>query len=160
MLYPTSVSESLKHRRGVITKEVAQRIATALRENCISIAVRMVEGDGVMAGTPEVATKLKEMYPTSAEGFAYDFSRELAATFKPDAVLGPASSYSGAMTSSVYELSKLWKRYMDAAKRAGRMKASGGSGFTNEHVRDALQHSRKIMPLLMAEIENDNMCSD
>jgi len=145
---------------GVITKEVAQRIATAVRENCISIAVRMVEGDGLMAGTPEVAAKLQEMYPTSAPGFAYDFSRQLAATFKPDAELGPASSYSGAMASTVYEISKLWKRYMDAAKRAGRMKASGGTGWTNENVRDALLHSRKIMPLLMAEIENDNMCSE
>ena len=48
---------------GVITEEVAQRIATALRENCIGIAVRMVEGDGVMAGTPEVATKLIETVP-------------------------------------------------------------------------------------------------
>ena len=40
------------------------------------------------------------------------------------------------------------------------MKAAGRTGGRNEHVRDALQHSRKIMPLLMNEIENDNMCSE
>ncbi len=30
----------------------------------------------------------------------------------------------------------------------------------NEHVIEALRHSKKIMPLLMAEVENDNMCSE
>ena len=40
------------------------------------------------------------------------------------------------------------------------MKAAGRTGGRNEHVRDALQHSRKIMPLLMNEIESDNMCSE
>ena len=30
----------------------------------------------------------------------------------------------------------------------------------NEHVVIALQHSKKIMPLVMAEVENDNMCSE
>ena len=54
---------------GVITKAIAARIAEAIRENCISIAVRTVEGDGVMAGTPEVAIKLQEMYPTPAPDF-------------------------------------------------------------------------------------------
>ncbi len=34
---------------GVITKAVAARIEEALKENCISIAVRTVEGDGIMA---------------------------------------------------------------------------------------------------------------
>ena len=145
---------------GVITKAIAARIAEAMRENCISIAVRTVEGDGIMAGTPEVAIKLQEMYPTPSPDFEYDFSQPLAATFKPDESLGPAPSYDGAMASSVYELNKLWKRYMDAATRAGRMKAAGRTGGRNEHVRDALQHSRKIMPLLMNEIENDNMCSE
>jgi hypothetical protein len=82
----------------------------ALRENCMSIAVRMVEGDGVMAGTLEVATKLKEMYPKPAPGFEYDFSQELPRSNHLDAELGPAPSYHGAMASSVYELNKLWKR--------------------------------------------------
>ena len=40
------------------------------------------------------------------------------------------------------------------------MKASGGTGFKNEHIIHALQHSRKFLPLLMEEIENDNMCSE
>ncbi len=30
----------------------------------------------------------------------------------------------------------------------------------NEHVIEALKHSRKIMPLLMNEVENDYMCSE
>jgi hypothetical protein len=82
---------------GVITKAVAERIAEALRENCISIAARTladsvaVEGDGVMASTPEVAAKLQEMYPAPAPGFQYDLSSELETTFEPDASLGPAS---------------------------------------------------------------------
>ncbi len=102
---------------GVITKAVAGRIALALKENCIlvSIAVRKVEGDGVMADTPEVAIKLQPMYPEPAPGFEYDFSRELADTFVADAKLGPAPSYQQATASTVYELNKLWKRYMDAA---------------------------------------------
>jgi hypothetical protein len=29
-----------------------------------------------MAGTPEVAIKLQEMYPAPAAGFEYDFSRD------------------------------------------------------------------------------------
>jgi hypothetical protein len=45
---------------------------------------------------------------------------------------------------------------MDAARRAGKMQASGGTGCMNEHVIEALKHSRKIMPLLMNEVENDN----
>ncbi len=96
---------------GVITKAVAARIAEVLKENCISIAVRTVEGDGVMAGTPEVAIKQQEMYPEplAAPDFQYDFSRELDATvtFVPDASLGPAPSYQQATTSTVYELNKL-----------------------------------------------------
>jgi hypothetical protein len=40
------------------------------------------------------------------------------------------------------------------------MKASGGTGCMNEHVIEALKHSRKIMPLLMNEVENDYMCSE
>jgi hypothetical protein len=53
---------------GVITitkavcTAVAARIEQALKENRISIAVRTVEGDGAMAGTPEVAIKLQQMY--------------------------------------------------------------------------------------------------
>ncbi len=56
---------------GTITRAVAARITLrlALKENCISIAVRTVEGDGVMAGTPEVAAKLQQMYPEPAPGF-------------------------------------------------------------------------------------------
>ena len=145
---------------GVITKDAARRIAEALRENCIGIAVRTVEGDGVMAGTPDVATKLQKMYPEPAEGFEYDFSGPLADTFVPDEKLGAAPSYRGAMASTVYDLKKLWKRYMDAARRAGPMKAAGRAGGRNEHVEVALRHSRKIMPLLMEQIENDNMCSE
>ena len=61
-----------------------------------------MEGDGIMAGTPEVAIKLQEMYPTPSPDFEYDFSQPLAATFKPDESLGPAPSYDGAMASSVY----------------------------------------------------------
>jgi hypothetical protein len=61
---------------------------------------------------------------------------------------------------TVYELNKLWKRYMDAARRAGKMKAPGGTGWMNEHAIEALRHSKKIMPLLMEQIENDNMCSE
>jgi len=49
---------------------------------------------------------------------------------------------------------------MDAARRAGKMKASGGTGWMNEHAIIALQHSKKIMPLLMEQIENDYMCSE
>ncbi len=75
---------------GAITTAVAARIALALKESCISIAVRTVEGDGVMAGTPEVAIKLQQMYPEPAPGFQYNFSRELADTFVADALLGPA----------------------------------------------------------------------
>ena len=145
---------------GVITKAVAARIALALKENCISIAVRMVEGDGIMAGTPEVAIKLQEMYPEPAPGFEYDFTRELKETFVADALLGPAPSYQQATASTVYELNKLWKRYMDAARRAGKMKAPGRTSSMNEHVVVALQHSKKIMPLLMKEVEDDNMCSE
>ena len=78
-----------------------------------------------MAGTPEVAIKLQGMYPKPSPGFDYDFSRQLDATFKPDASLGPAPSYDGAMASSVYELNKLWKRYMDAAIRAQRLRLGG-----------------------------------
>jgi hypothetical protein len=145
---------------GVITKAVAARVALALKENCISIAVRTVEGDGVMAGTPEVAIKLQGMYPEPAPDFQYDFSKELAQTFVADDKLGPAPSYQQAAASTVYELNKLWKRYMNAAKRAGKMKAPGPTGYMNEHVVIALQHSKKIMPLVMAEVENDNMCSE
>jgi hypothetical protein len=114
-----------------------------------------------MAGTPEVAFKLQQMYPEPAPGFQveYDFSREIAETFVEDAKLGPAPSYQQATASTVYELNKLWKRYMDAARRAGKMKASGGTGSMNEHVIEALKHSKKIMPLLMNEVENDNMCT-
>ena len=90
-----------------------------------------MEGDGVMAGTPEVAFKLQQMYPEPALGFEYDFSREIAETFVADALLGPAPSYQQATASTVYELNKLWKRYMDAARRAGKMKASGGTGCMN-----------------------------
>ena len=77
-----------------------------------------------------------------------------------DDKLGPAPSYQQAAASTVYELNKLWKRYMNAAKRAGKMKAPGPTGYMNEHVVIALQHSKKIMPLVMAEVENDNMCSE
>jgi hypothetical protein len=145
---------------GTITKAVAARIALALKENCISIAVRTVEGDGVMAGTPEVAAKLQQMYPEPAPGFGYDFSKEIAETFVEDAKLGPAPSYQQATASTVYELNKLRKRYMDAARRAGKMKAPGRTGFMNEHVVVALQHSKKIMPLLLDQVENDNMCEE
>jgi hypothetical protein len=75
----------------------------------------------------------------------------------------------GAMASTVDDLNKkcqwkrIFKRYAEAARRAGLpvMRASGGSGNRNEHVTGmaARLHSRKIMPLLMEEIENDNMCS-
>ena len=81
-------------------------------------------------------------------------------TFVADALLGPAPSYQQATASTVYELNKLWKRYMDAARRAGKMKAPGGTGWMNEHAIEALRHSKKIMPLLMEQIENDNMCSE
>ena len=77
-----------------------------------------------------------------------------------DALLGPAPSYQQATASTVYELNKLWKRYMDAARRAGKMKAPGPTGYMNEHVVIALQHSKKIMPLLMKEVEDDNMCTE
>jgi hypothetical protein len=40
------------------------------------------------------------------------------------------------------------------------MKASGGTGYMNEHVIEALRHSKKIMPLLMEQIKNDYMCSE
>jgi hypothetical protein len=30
----------------------------------------------------------------------------------------------------------------------------------NEHAIEALRHSKKIMPLVMAEVENDNMCRE
>ncbi len=119
-----------------------------------------MEGDGVMAGTPEVAAKLQQMYPEPDAGFQYDFSREIAETFVEDAKLGPAPSYHQATASTVYELNKLWKRYMDAARRAGKMRASGGTGWMNEHVTEALRHSKKILPLLMEQIENDYMCSE
>jgi hypothetical protein len=48
---------------------------------------------------------------------------------------------------------------MDAARRAGLMKASGGSGYRNEHAITALLHSKKIIQLLpvMEQIENDNI---
>jgi hypothetical protein len=99
--------------------------------------------------------------PEPAPGFQYDFAKEIAETFVEDALLGPAApSYQQATASTVYELNKLWKRYMDAARRAGKMKASGGTGNMNEHVIEALRHSKKIMPLLMNEVENDNMCSE
>jgi len=39
----------------------------------------------------------------------------IAETFVADALLGPAPSYQQATASTVYELNKLWKRYMDAA---------------------------------------------
>ncbi len=72
------------------------------------------------------------MYPEPAPIFEYDFSREIAETFVEDAKLGPVPSYQPeqATASTVYELNKLWKRYMDAAtgRRAGKMKASGGTG--------------------------------
>ncbi len=87
---------------GIITKAVAARIALALKENCISIAVRTVEGDGVMAGTPEVAARLQQMYPEPAHGFEYNFAREIAETFVADALLGPAPSYQQATASTVY----------------------------------------------------------
>ena len=48
--------------------------------------MRTVEGDGIMAGTPEVAIKLQEMYPEPAPGFEYDFTRELKETFVADSV--------------------------------------------------------------------------
>ena len=90
----------------------------------------------------------------------YDFTRELNETFVAVAWLGPAPSYQQATASNVYELNKLWKRYMDAARRAGKMKAPGRTSSMNEHVVVALQHSKKIMPLLMKEVEDDNMCSE
>jgi hypothetical protein len=88
---------------GTITKAVAARIAlpVALKENCISIAVRTVEGDGVMAGTPEVAAKLQQMDPEPAPGFEYNFAKEIAETFVEDDKLGPAPSYQQATASTV-----------------------------------------------------------
>ena len=67
---------------------------------------RTVEGDGIMAGTPGVAIKLEEMYLEPAESFDYDFTKELAKTFRPDAELGTATSYKGAMASTVYEVKR------------------------------------------------------
>ena len=61
---------------GVINERVAKRIEMCMREGCISLAVRTVESSGIMAGTPEVAIKLQEMYPAPAAGFEYDFSRD------------------------------------------------------------------------------------
>ena len=40
------------------------------------------------------------------------------------------------------------------------MKAAGRTSWRNEHVKYVLDHSKKFMPLLMNEIENDNMCSE
>jgi hypothetical protein len=105
---------------GVINERVAKRIEMCMREGCISLAVRTVESSGIMASTPEVAIKLQEMYRAPAAGFEYDFSSELDATFVPDAALGPAPSYRGAMASTVYEVEKLWDRYSEAARHAGR----------------------------------------
>jgi hypothetical protein len=111
MLYVMNVSESHRKLQGSSPKKVAQRIADCLREGCI----RTVEGDGIMAGTPEVAIKLQEMYPEPAEGLDYDFTKELAKTFRPDAELGAVTSYKGAMASTVCEVKKLWNRYFQAA---------------------------------------------
>jgi hypothetical protein len=63
------------------------------------------------------------------------------------------------MASTVYKVKKLWDRFLKAARHAGPLKPPGGSGHRNEHVM-VLQNSRKILPLLMREIENDNMCSE
>ena len=63
------------------------------------------------------------------------------------------------MASTVYKVKKLWDRVFKAARHAGPLKPPGGSGHRNEHVM-VLQNSRKILPLLMREIENDNMCSE
>ena len=38
------------------------------------MAIQAVESDGMMAGTPEMAARLKETQPSPAAGFDYGFS--------------------------------------------------------------------------------------
>jgi hypothetical protein len=47
------------------------------KEGCISMAIQAAESGGMVADTPAMAARLKEMHPAPAGGFDYDFSREL-----------------------------------------------------------------------------------
>ena len=47
---------------GVIDESVARRIKECARQDCISQALKAVESNGMMMGTPEVAEKLQQMF--------------------------------------------------------------------------------------------------
>jgi hypothetical protein len=143
---------------GVIDESVARRIKECIRQDCISQALKAVESGGMMMGTPEVAEKLQQMCPTPADGFSYDFSEELKAEFPADECLGAAVCYSQTNGNLTYECKKEHRKYLKAALKSGKMKASDRSGIRNEHIIVALQHDKRILPLLMREMENDNVC--
>ena len=71
---------------GVIDESVARRIKECVRHDCqcISQALKAVESNGMMMGTPEVAEKPQQMCPSPADGLDYDFSEELKAEFPAD----------------------------------------------------------------------------
>ena len=103
----------------------------------------------MMMGTPEVAGKLQQMCPSPADGFDYDFSEELKAEFPADEVLGAAVCYSETNGNLAYECKKEHRKYLKAALKSGKMKACDRSGIRNEHIIVALQHDKRILPLLM-----------
>jgi hypothetical protein len=127
---------------GVIDESVARRIKECVRQDCISQALKAVESNGMMMGTPEVAEKLQQMCPSPADGFDYDFSEELKAEFPADEVLGAAVCYSETNGNLAYECKKEHRKYLKAALKSGKMKACDRSGIRNEHIIVALQHDK------------------
>ena len=118
---------------------MARRIAECVRQDCISQALKAVESNGMMLGTPEVAEKLQQMCPAPADGFVYNFSNELDAEFTADERLGAAGCYGEMNGNLAYACKKEHRKYLKAALKSGRMKASCRSGVRNEHIIVALQ---------------------